>query len=155
MKITTSLLTHRVSMSDSYNPSFQSESPADVMARKACEKAAMKQNALAFSISQDDVVITAVSAALSRALTDPKFNALPEKQKTEAASRLAEQYMHGQRLVQALTSAMNNPSTLATQLKFNSREDDTIANVFETIIDSTRPKLTPESSQMAFIGIMQ
>ena len=153
MKISTSYLTHRVGAADT-EYGFNSESPADIMARKACEKAASKQNAVAFSVSNEDVVITAVSSALSRALNDPNFNALPEKQKTEAAMRLAEQFMHGQRLVQALTSAMNNPSTLAAQLKYNSHEGAEVS-VFETIIDSARPKVTPESSEMAFIGMMQ
>jgi hypothetical protein len=153
MKISTSYLTHRTHAEDS-NQDFNHYSPADLMARKACEKAASKQNAVAFTMSNEDVLITAVSAALSRALNDPKFNALPEKQKTEAASRLAEQFMHGQRLVQALTSAMNNPSTLAAQLKYNSHEGEEVS-VFDTIIDSARPKVTPESSEMAFIGMMQ
>lgn len=151
MKIASSYFAHRTT-GDAVH-SYAPESPADALARKACAKVA-HAHAGTFSMKQDDVVITAVSAALTRALMDPNFSALPEKQKAEAASLLAEQFMQGQRLVQALTSAMNNPSTLATQLKYNSQTNAEV-NVFESIIDASRPRVTPESSHMAFIGTLQ
>jgi hypothetical protein len=136
MKITTTLLTHRTLDSES-----DSNPLTERMARSACDNASRKQSVLAFStgIQGQEVVITAVSQAICRAMQDPSFFALPETDKTKAATLLAEQYMHGQRIVQALVTAMNNPSTLATQLKMNSRGDNN-TSVFETIIEATKPE---------------
>ena len=151
MKITTTLLTHKTMDNSDDSNMFTVK-----MARNACDSASRNHPSLVFSTGAHghEVVITAVSQAIGRAMQDPHFFALPEAMKAKAATLLAEQYMHGQRIVNALVTAMNNPSTLATQLKMNSRGDDTMS-VFDTIIEATRPERSSAELELFTSPTMQ
>jgi len=118
-----------------YNGAYGMENDSIRLARKAYYMAAHGENVLSFytNPTNQDATITVLSKALNRAAHDPEFSTLSEELKIKAAMMLAEQYIKAQRVMNSLTSVMNNPATLATQLKMNI-DDIQNCTVFDNVM---------------------
>ena len=106
------------------------------LAQFACVKA--QETSSAQDSTRYQMVIETVAKAIERAFTDNSFGRLSLVEQENAAARLTEQCLNNFRMIDALNSALQNPGTLAFQLKSNALHPHNQEDVFDHIVSTHR-----------------